>query len=64
MKEMLNSSNYTLVTYLSDIKQKCIPCRFSIVFSQDSHLPPLFWSDLRNPLPLNRIQYFNIVLTQ
>ena len=26
--------------------------------------PAFFWSDLRTPPPLNRIQYFNMVLTQ
>ena len=26
-KETMNSSNYTLVTYLSDIESKHIPCR-------------------------------------
>ena len=28
LKEMLNSSNYTLATYLSDMKSKFSPCHF------------------------------------
>ena len=45
MKEMLNSSNYTLVTYLSDTKQKCIPCRFSIVLA-NLHVYPFISIDI------------------
>ena len=32
-KEMMNSSNYTLITYLSDIESKFIPCYFCVVLA-------------------------------
>ena len=32
-KETMNSSNYTLVTYLSDIESKFIPCRCCVVLA-------------------------------
>ena len=37
-KEMMNSSNYTMVTYLSYIGWKFIPCHFCIVLANLS-----FW---------------------
>ena len=33
MTEMMNSSNYTLIIYLSDIEQKFIPYRYCVVLT-------------------------------